>query len=173
MICAKLLWHRRQVAPFIGSTVSTGTKDSFVSITGILAESAAFYTVACIVFLVLSHMPGTAQSWWAGILSSSSVSSPAVSPLPEALTQLIVPLPRVDHPANCNGHCRANWQQRVFDSAGLSHGHQLGRCTARRDAYEGLCRRIGYLAGQQGLSSRDIAHDGDGKRLLSETPGPC
>jgi hypothetical protein len=167
MICAKLLWHRRQVAPFIGSAVSTGTKDSFGFIIEIFAESAVFYTVAFIVFLTLSHMPGTAQSWWAGILSSSVVSSPAVSPLSGALTELIVPLPRMDHPANCDGHCRANWHPRVLDGAELRYIHQLGRCRARCNPYEGLCRRIGYLAGYQGLPARDVTHEGDGKRLMS------
>jgi hypothetical protein len=62
MICAKLLWHRRQVAPFIGSAVSTGTKASFGFIIELFAESAVFYTVAFIVFLTLDHMPGAAVS---------------------------------------------------------------------------------------------------------------
>jgi hypothetical protein len=76
MICLKLLRHNRQLSSIQPQlSQRCGTKVTYVSIVGILVESAAVYSAACFIFVILTATNSPAQSWFGGVISAASVSS--------------------------------------------------------------------------------------------------
>jgi hypothetical protein len=70
MIVIKLLLHRRR-----SINISHGyTGDVYISVIGVLAESAALYTIATLTYVVLNAYENPARTWWQGIMMAMSVS---------------------------------------------------------------------------------------------------
>jgi hypothetical protein len=75
MIAGKLLLHRHRTRRH-SFTPSDGHRgDIYISAIGVLAESAALYTISTLTYVILDAYENPARTWWMGVMMSMSVSS--------------------------------------------------------------------------------------------------
>jgi hypothetical protein len=108
MIAFRLLLHRRhmRVATGVVHSSSRGGKH-YLSIVGILVESAFTYASICTVFLILFKINSPAVEWWASLMTVASVREVDCDG-EYRLTLLLLPvlLPVVDSASHLFGHGR-------------------------------------------------------------------
>jgi hypothetical protein len=95
-ISLKLFLHKRQMAKqFIGKRTSDA---NYVSILGILMESAAFYSGSCLIFVILDVTGNPSSVWFSGVLSAASVSVPVLYDAIQLAQYSLVSVPILDYP---------------------------------------------------------------------------
>jgi hypothetical protein len=117
MIGGRLLLHRRRTNKmFAASRSSHDAGKGYVTIVGILAESAVLYSSCCLIFVVFLQTNSPALNWWGGPLSAASVRGcvsefPIFTLIPGSF--LTVPMSIVDHPSHGHGYqCQLDFRKR-------------------------------------------------------------
>jgi hypothetical protein len=100
MIAAKLLQHRRALGKHLASS-SSGI--GYVSLTGILAESAVVYTISSIAFIPMFRSDSPVQLWWGQVVGSLAVRLHCLFSERSAPHSHIVPQPGIHHPSRGDG----------------------------------------------------------------------
>jgi hypothetical protein len=73
MITAKLLLHRRRTPNRNVFRADGPIGDVYISAIGVLAESAALYTISTLTYVILNTYENPARTWWIGVMMSMSV----------------------------------------------------------------------------------------------------
>jgi amino acid transporter len=130
MICFKLLRHRRLMAH--KSDAFRDHRSTYLSIVGILVESAVPYAACCWIWVVLSITNNPAVDWFDGVITAASVCCPCWDPSMYA-DAVVVLSPVLDCPPYRDGSLIP------FESASapagnpkLEHAHAIAQHADRR-----------------------------------------
>jgi hypothetical protein len=123
MICVKLLSHKRQMVNPAKAFKDNGV--TYITIVGVLIESAAVYSGTCLIYVILTATSSPAAAWFGGVLSAASVSEPFLfnsqADLPQFLCQSWIIL-RVAMGYSYEARRSSHWSSRPY-SAFPSTGH--------------------------------------------------
>jgi apolipoprotein N-acyltransferase len=103
--------HRYRMQTAFGiSQASMRGGGQYLTIVGVLIESAFVYAGVCTVFVILLHKNSPATGWWNGIVTAASVRVFALHANYEYLTLRSVSLPVMDHSSH------RSWNRRQFNN---------------------------------------------------------